>query len=255
MREQRPWEKMWSILFPLLLYECLTVLYPELLGVLTGGRLLEPRAAMWLLTLENLLMLPVFWLLYRRDTGKKTGGISVSIKELFLAMAGAVCLSRGVNYFLALTPLPYFFPGYQRAAAEISQCSFWSQVGASVVSASLLEELLVRGILYERLKKILKNPRTAMAASALLFGLYHGNVVQGVYAFVLGLFFVRIYETTRSLIPAVLAHMAANSASILAGGGIQNPAVYYFLTAVFLLAGAWCWRYFIKYGLTGGTYG
>ena len=53
------------------------------------------------------------------------------------------------------------------------------------------------------------------------------------------------------LLPAVLAHMAANSASVLAGqvklageNAAGNPAVYYCITAVFLLAGAWCWRYF-----------
>lgn len=255
--------KMWRLLFPLLLYECLTVFYPEVLGLVTGGRLLEPSSAMWLLTLENVLMLPVFRLLYRQDRKRQTGGmldgepgpqkLKMGAGDLLLTMAGAVCLSRGLNYLLALTPLPYYFPGYQAAAAHIIQCSLWSQICASVVSASLLEELLVRGILYGRLKEILKNPRTAMAASALVFGLYHGNVVQGLYAFVMGLFFVRVYEAGHSLLPAVLAHMAANNASVLAGqvklageNAAGNPAVYYCITAVFLLAGAWCWRYFAR---------
>ena len=257
---------MWRLLFPLLLYECLTVIYTEILGLAAGGRLGEPSAAMWLLTLENLLMLPVFWFLYRQDQrrgrpqipGGRPGSWKSKTGAVLPAVVGAVCLSRGVNYLLALTPLPYFFPGYQEASAEITRCSFWSQICASVVSASLLEELLMRGILYGRFREILKNPRTAMAASALVFGLYHGNVVQGLYAFVMGLFFVQIYETEHSLLPAVLAHMAANSASVLAGQllisgetAAGNPAVYYGITAVFLLAGAWCWRYFV-YGAEAG---
>ena len=106
----------------------------------------------------------------------------------------------------------------------------------------------MRGLFYGRLKEATGMPRIAMMVSAIAFGVYHGSVVQGVYAFVLGVFFVWVYEACHSLLPAVLAHMAANGASILAGqipmpvAFYVNPGFYYLLTAGYLLAGIFCWK-------------
>lgn len=266
MREQSVPEKIWRILFPLLLYECLVFLIPKLLEVVSGGRLMRPGAAMWALTLQNLLMLPVFGLLYRQDRKNREQGRNRNqdrsqnksrnrargIRNLFPAVLGAVCISRGLNYFLALTPLPYYFPGYEAVSEEIYHSSLLSQIAASVIAAPLLEETLMRGVIYGRLKDLTENPRLAMVLSALLFGLFHGNVVQGLYAFVMGLFFAELCEISGSLIPAVLAHMAANGASVLAGqlhwadGVSRIPWVYYLLTAGFLLGGMFCRRCFYR---------
>jgi len=252
VREQSLFKKIGRILFPLLLYECFTVLYQELLGLLTGGRLWEPEAAMWLLALKNMLMLPAFWFLYRREKRPREAQKGFGGREVLLVILGAVCISRGINYVLALTPLPYYFTGYEAVSEGIYRCSLPSQIAASVVSAALLEEVLMRGVIYGRLREMTENPRAAMVLSALLFGLFHGNVVQGVYAFVMGLFFVQVFEACGSLFLSVLAHMAANSASVLAGRIVfsdafyGNPIWYYLLTAGFLMAGMLCWGYFLR---------
>lgn len=242
---------MWRIVFPILLYSFFSMLYPEFLKIASGGRLSDPKWAMWVLTAENLLMFPVFLLMYRQEPREGRREHSLCIKDMLVVILGAVCISRGINYFLALTFLPRIFPGYQEVSEEIYQCSFLSQIAAVMVSAPFLEEVLMRGLVYERLKAAMGRTRPAMAASALIFGLFHGNVVQGVYAFVMGLFFVQVYEACDSLVPAVAAHISANGMSVLAGQIslpdklYRVPGLYYFLTAVFLLAGMMCWRYFI----------
>lgn len=253
MGEQRTAEKMWRMVFPILLYGFFSVLYPELLRIISGGRLSDPVWAMWLLTAENLLMLPVFWLLYRKGRKECKGKYSFGLKDMLLVILGAVCISRGINYFLALTFLPRLFPGYQQVSEGINYCSLLSQIAAVVVSAPLLEEVLMRGLVYERLKEAIGSSRIAMAVSALIFGLFHGNVVQGLYAFMMGLFFVQVYKACNSLIPAVAAHIAANGASLLAGQFswpdefYRIPGVYYLLTTGFLLTGMFCWRYFLLF--------
>lgn len=250
--EQGTAEKIWRIIFPLLLYGLLSMLYPELLQIVTGGRLSEPASAMWLLTVGNLLMLPVFWFLYRRERNACKKKIFFSFRDFFLVVLGSVCLSRGINYFLALTFLPHLFPGYKEVSEEIYQCSFLSQIVATMISAPLLEEVLMRGLIYERLKKSVGKYSTAMVISALIFGLFHRNVVQGLYAFVMGLFFVQVYEACDSLTLAVIAHIVANGASVLAGQFswmddlYRLSGVYYLLTAGFLLIGMFCWRYFAE---------
>jgi hypothetical protein len=247
-------ERMWRIVFPILLYVLFSMLYPELLRIASGGRMSEPAWAMWLLTAVNLLMLPVFWLLYQRERREYRRKHSFCLKDMLLVILGSVCLSRGINYFLALTFLPRLFPGYQEVSEGIYHCSFLSQIAAVVVSAPFLEEVLIRGIIYERLKAVVWNSRRAMVISAVIFGVFHGNVVQGLYAFVMGLFFVQVYEACDSLFLAVVAHIAANGASVLAGRYpwpdefYRLPGVYYLLTAGFLMIGMLCWRYFLFYG-------
>lgn len=252
MKEQGVLNKIWRVLFPIFLYELLTMIYTKILGSVAGGKLLEQSAAMWLVTLKNLLMLPVFCWIYRKEQKGNIIRIPEG-KKIFLVILGAVCISRGVNYFLSLTFLPHYFPGYKTVSDEIYACSILSQAAAAVVSAPLLEELLMRGLVYERLKETVGDLRAAMIISSVIFGLFHGNVIQGLYAFILGLFLVQAYESCHSLFLAVLAHMAVNAASVFAGrlhgenelcGSI---GVYYLLTAGFLLIGMFCWKY-VCYG-------
>lgn len=266
MRELRPVETIGRVAAPILLYGLLAMIYPGLMGTISGGRLLKQEAGMWLLSAGNFLMLPVFWVMYRRDRkeresyGLQGHGIDQAkrpaygwkFRDLFLVILGAVCISRGVNDFLALTFLPRLFPGYERFTEEMLSGSLLSQIMAGVISAPLLEEVLMRGLIYGRLKEGVKSPRTAMLLSALIFGLFHGNVVQGLYAFVVGLFFALVFEVYDSLTLAVLAHMAVNLAAVAVAGAdasffrYRNLGVYYLLTAGFLIAGMACVRFFLR---------
>ena len=78
--------------------------------------------------------------------------------------------------------------------------SLLSLVAASVVTAPILEELLVRGVLYRNLKGVLQNRYAGMACASLLFGILHGNLVQGLFAFLIGLYLNWIYESEGSLL-------------------------------------------------------
>ena len=241
----------WGSIAPILLYYFLSVFLPILLGAFFP-QLLQENQAMWLLTFTNLLMFPLFYRMYQKDFPWRAGSHvkwrTFGWKDALLVMAGAVCVSRGVNMLIGITPLPYLFPEYETVSETIFGCSLLSQVAASVVSASLLEEVLVRGLIYNRMKMATYNRKWSMIISAFLFGIFHGNVVQGVYAFVLGLFFVQVYEAYQSLVPAVLAHMAANAVSILLGQlpwisrVYENAACYYLITVFFLAAGAYLWK-------------
>lgn len=252
MKKQGVLNKIWRVLLPIFLYELLTMILTKILGGVAGGKLLEQPAAMWMVTLKNILMFPIFYWIYRKEQIGNTIRIP-GVKNIFMVILGAVCISRGVNYFLSLTFLPHYFSGYQTVSDEIYRCSLLSQATATVISAPLLEELLMRGLVYGRLKEAIGEPRTAMIISAVIFGLFHGNVIQGIYAFIMGLFFVQVYEVRHSLFLAVLAHMVVNAASIFAGqmhweielSGFMG--VYYLLTAGFLLIGMFCWKY-VCYG-------
>ena len=51
----------------------------------------------------------------------------------------------------------------------------------------------------------------------MVFGVIHGNLLQGIYAFLLGVLFCFLYDMSgRDLKVPILAHMSANLASVLA---------------------------------------
>ena len=54
----------------------------------------------------------------------------------------------------------------------------------------------------------------AAILSSLLFALYHGNLVQAVYGFLMGLVLAVVYEHFDGLVPAIWPHVCANLTSI-----------------------------------------
>ncbi len=79
----------------------------------------------------------------------------------------------------------------------------------SSITAPLFEELLFRGCLLSRMSKV--SSRFAIFATALLFGLWHQNLLQLILGFMGGLWLGYITVKSRSLIPAIICHCAANT--------------------------------------------
>lgn len=82
------------------------------------------------------------------------------------------------------------------------------QLVALVIVAPVLEELLFRRVLIDRLRRF--GDRTAILVSALLFALIHGNFDQLFYAFFIGLLLGYIYCRTHRLLYTILMHATVN---------------------------------------------
>ena len=77
------------------------------------------------------------------------------------------------------------------------------------IVAPFAEEFLFRGIIYNTLKKKISIKWTIII-QAVLFGIFHGNLIQGSYATLLGIVFGYVTYKTKSLWPAVIIHMVNN---------------------------------------------
>jgi membrane protease YdiL (CAAX protease family) len=77
-----------------------------------------------------------------------------------------------------------------------------------VLIAPVYEEYLFRKLLIDRMVKY--GDGVAVLFSGLFFGLFHGNLNQFAYAFILGLFFGYIYVRTGELKYTIWLHMAVN---------------------------------------------
>ena len=82
--------------------------------------------------------------------------------------------------------------------------------GYIFLTAPIFEEIIYRGIFYDGMRKKGYSVVTAAVFSAVLFGVMHLNVVQGVNAFVLGLLTAFVYEQTQKLFIPILFHIINN---------------------------------------------
>ncbi len=77
------------------------------------------------------------------------------------------------------------------------------------IVSPFVEEVVFRGFVYGRMKVYMQK-YVAIFVSSLLFGIYHSNIVQGVYGFVMGVFFALVYEKYKNFYFAVFLHQISN---------------------------------------------
>ena len=85
------------------------------------------------------------------------------------------------------------------------------------VLVPIAEEMVFRGAILRRLLDLTGNEKRwiAIVISAALFGLVHGNMLQGLNAFVMGVLLGWMYVRTGSIMPGVVFHWVNNSTAVL----------------------------------------
>lgn len=90
----------------------------------------------------------------------------------------------------------------------VSGNSIWLNFFIMVLCAPVIEEFLFRKLLMDRLLKY--GEKFAIIMSGLMFGLFHGNLYQFVYAFALGCVFAYVYSKTGQIKYTIMLHMMVN---------------------------------------------
>ena len=121
----------------------------------------------------------------------------------------AAAIAIGMNGVLTLTELYRFSPTFQRVSEMQFDTPVWLGIISYGILAPLGEEIVFRGVVYGQLRKVLKVPY-AVVLSGLAFGLFHGNLVQAVYATVIGCLLALMYEWYGTIAAPMLFHSVAN---------------------------------------------
>jgi len=105
------------------------------------------------------------------------------------------------------------FLGKSELFNEVAAKQYSLSLGLGIIvygiMAPFAEELLYRGIVYNRLRRSF-NIVYAFIFSSLVFGIMHGNLVQGIYGSILGFLIAWIYERYGAFIYPFLMHASAN---------------------------------------------
>lgn len=188
------------------------------------------------LVVVGILLLIVFipWFYFGCGRRKITGESMKRVftpRALLMVLVIAVGLNYGINCLLQLVYVaaPQLLENYMELMENSGLgVNAWANA-AAVILAPLGEELVFRGVAFFYAGKAvsgMRNPRAAFwianCIQALLFGIYHLNPVQGLYAFFIGLALGYLCRKYQSLIPGMLAHLVFNGMSTLLGDGIYT---------------------------------
>ena len=145
----------------------------------------------------------------------KAGGRRLKAGEgLWLLLIGA-SLATFANMLVAALQNILPVREYQETMNQItSGKSIWMLVFWMGIVAPVAEEMVFRWLIYFRLRDYMRMGM-AMAVSGILFGIYHMNLTQAVYASILGMMFAYFLEITGNLWASVLLHIGANCWSVL----------------------------------------
>ena len=134
---------------------------------------------------------------------------TVSMKQWILLIPLAAFISASGNLLLNIGDFASGSESFTNASEILNAGSVLVQVIAIGFICPICEELVLRGLVYMRMRQYL-NVNLAIIFSALLFALIHGNMIQGIYAFILGVIFAWFYEKYGSIMAPVLMHVTGN---------------------------------------------
>ena len=105
-----------------------------------------------------------------------------------------------------------FYPDAQAATNSVQELvltgEMWVNIIVMVMIGPVVEELLFRKVLCPRLKAY--GDWVTIIVTGLMFGVFHGNITQGIYAFMFGAFLAYVYLRTGNIFITIGYHITAN---------------------------------------------
>lgn len=187
-----------------------------------GGVEVYYENAVWITGAAGILTAVPMMLLYRRDRVRRgeaglvpgRGRGRLSLREGILLLFTGAALALFMNLIMAFLTM-FLESDYQENMAMMEEGKgmgtliFWLGIVAPVA-----EEMIFRWVVYLRLRDF-RRMVPAIVVSGLLFGIYHGNIVQAIYASVLGMAFAWMLEMTGNLLSSILLHVGANTWALI----------------------------------------
>lgn len=156
---------------------------------------------------------PIIFLLFKKVPVQISGEKKkMSVKHLIVAFI--MCYSGTYICNLLANILTGIIGALKQEQVENVMVNLTSSISLPVnlfivvICAPIMEELLFRKTLIDRTAQF--GEGISIVFSGLVFGLFHGNLVQFGYAFLLGIFFGFIYIKTKNIVYPIILHVIMN---------------------------------------------
>ncbi|MDR2605822.1 MAG: CPBP family intramembrane metalloprotease [Oscillospiraceae bacterium] len=138
-----------------------------------------------------------------------------------------------LNYILALIGIE-MPPEFEQAFEALMSAPLWLQYLTVAIIGPIFEELIFRGVVLAR--SLYWMPKwLAVAVSSVLFGIWHLNAVQLIYAIPLGILMSLLYIRYRNLLLCIAAHIACNALSVTLNYIGENPTANIIISIVLIV--------------------
>jgi membrane protease YdiL (CAAX protease family) len=190
---------------------------------------------------------PLYYLIYRNRkqellafiSVRSIGAVSIPVLIIF-----GISMNFIVEWLLSLVGgLELFAPVFEKYG-ELTQYitggNFILSLLAVGIVAPVFEEILFRGLIFGELRKVTQ-VRAALFIQAVLFGVYHLDIIQGSYAFLIGILLGYVYYRSNSILAPIIVHAAVNTTSIIlsrVAGGELDAWTAAIIAASFILFAA-----------------
>lgn len=220
--------KAWEIIYPVGMYYAAITIGIFLAQLLFGT---SNESYMLCKIIGSLVALPIVYTEYKADLkrigayGRKWPFSMSMLQNIIVVIVISICISVSLNNIISMSPLMTMSVEYENASNAFYGSTIWLELLGSALVTPLLEELLHRGVVYGRLRRMM-NMWPAVILSALVFAILHFNIVQFTYAFFLGIVLALFVEKTGHIYPAVLGHVIANGIAVIrTETGVLNGTV------------------------------
>lgn len=166
------------------------------------------------LTLPFLILFAWMDVRRKRKTGtlKRYARVPVWTYLLVIGLGVTVCIVG--NNLVTFSGLMEVFDGYEDVAATLYKGQLLFEIIGIGLIVPATEEMIFRVLVYGRFREFV-SPMIAGAVSSMAFAVFHGNVVQAVYAFLMGVVLCFAYERYHSFWAPYLLHASANILSVV----------------------------------------
>lgn len=180
----------------------------SVIGYGNGGRWFFENSSLLITALAGIGAAACFLLPERRKGKCELPYGWKGIVYIIILAAAAVILLNGILNMIPVTGMEMSSYAVDRGSGDMLLTAF-----TICLAGPAGEEAAFRAFAFGRLRKELGFSQAALWSS-LAFGIYHGNLIQGIYAFFLGLMLCWVMENFRTIKGALLGHMAANAVSL-----------------------------------------
>ena len=207
--------RIWGIIYVPIIYMAVQIIVVSIF-IAVGLSLISATLV------SALISIIIFYFIWRKDKKTLEKPIkSFTMLRAFLVIAIAICLYFVTTYGLSLFYNPEVEQQQESMRNFMLSDSLIMQIVCIAIMAPIVEELLFRGIVFNRLRKFAPI-WVAVIIQALLFGLMHFNSVQSIYTIFVGIVFALIYLKIKSLWAPMLAHCVYNLIPVIIVQFVQD---------------------------------
>ena len=235
--------KIWKVIYVPLMYLGFQIIIPVIviLGfwaisvfkqTLEGNLILDPALVttelmnftnnnlLLLALLSALACLPLAYFIWSRDR-KKLEKPAKQIKPWDILIIVGIGFCTGIileglliiiSMFVDMTP---YINSYKNLSNIFISSGIIIQILYIIIVGPLIEEIIFRGIVFNRLRRYGMRLWVAIGVQAVFFGVYHLNFYQGIIGVILGVILAVIYNKTKTLWAPIVVHMSYNATVLI----------------------------------------